>query len=76
MAAALTGQASPQGDNLSKLIDQLQDLMMPHRKELQEQKIERYREIMLEEQKRGELKIHAVDVGRPKNRKKRFSKVR
>lgn len=76
MAAAMTGQNSPGGDNLSKLIDQLQELMMPHRKELAERKVERYREIMLEEQKRGVLKIHAVDGGRPKNRKRRINKVR
>lgn len=70
MAAALTGQNSPGGDNLSKLIDNLQELMMPHRKELMEKKVEKYREIMLEEQKRGELKIHAVDVGKPRKRKR------
>ncbi len=71
LAAALTGQNSPGGDNLSKLIDNLQNLMMPHRQELMEKKVERYREIMLEEQKRGELKIHAVDVGKPNKRKRR-----
>jgi len=77
LAAVLSGSASPSGsDNLTKLLDSLQSMMMPHRKEEMEKKVEKYQEIMREEHLRGELKFHVVESGRPKHRKKRITKVR
>ena len=78
LAAVLSGSGdmSPGGDNLSKVIDALQEMMLPKRKEDLEHKVKKYRGIMEEEYSKGMLQVHAIGTSTPKNRKKRFSKVK
>ena len=78
LAAVLSGSSEMAGgsDSLTKVVDALQDLMLPHRREDLDRKVEKYRDIMEGEHDKGPLKFHVVSEGKPKNRKRRFTKVR
>lgn len=70
LISAMTGSNSTQsGDNLTKVLDALKDMMLPHYGESTKKRALEVRERIIRESSNGPLKIQVM--GRDKNKRKR-----
>jgi len=71
------GQADPQtGKELENALKALEERLLPGRKTNLDDKAKKYREILLAEHQKGELKIKSMKVDNSANRVRHFSKVK
>jgi hypothetical protein len=71
------GQADPpSGKELENALKALEEKLLPGRKGNLDEKAKKYRKILLDEHKKGELKVKSMKADTSANRVRRFNKVK